>query len=233
MMVNQSPSHAPKIQFTNLYRLTDICDIDRDGKFSRDWDKSYTTLDSGKSKVNVPSDGGSQILLRQLRLKPFEDLPEDVRNILGHQEALYLVTSTRYAMHYVGMTAGGIAGVFKGSGRFSHHARKMLASVVNKGTNHTGGWIDHAKDRYENLLSDVEHGEEPTDEELLGDVFITFGVSDTDWVSEDHEGIAEDYFKERLAAVKGKLSVSMNRKTTYRKPAEISEPKNFDEVLSQ
>jgi len=55
--------------------------------------------------------------------------------MLHHQEALYLVTSTRYSIHYVGMTAGGIPGVFRGSGRFSHHARKMLASFVNLSTN--------------------------------------------------------------------------------------------------
>jgi hypothetical protein len=153
--------------------------------------------------------------------------------MLHHQEALYLVTSTRYSMHYVGMTAGGIPGVFQGSGRFSHHARKMLASVVNKGTNHTGGWLDHAKERYKDLVSEVEHGREPTDEELLGDVVIAFGVSKTDWTSSDHEGLAEDHYRARINEIKGQPSVEMNRAVTSREPAQIVEPDNLEEVLTR
>jgi hypothetical protein len=229
----QAPENAPTIRFTNLYRLTDICNIVRDGKFSRGWKADYTRLNSGKRTVNVPAEGGSQILLRQLPLKPLDELPEDVRSMLHHQEALYLVTSTRYSMHYVGMTAKGIPGVFKGGGRFSHHARKMLASFINKGTNHTGGWLDHAKKRYEDLVSEVEDDREPTDEELLGDVIIAFGVSETDWTSRDYEGLAEDHFRNRITAIKGKPSVKMNRAGTSRKSAQIVEPDNLEEVLTR
>jgi hypothetical protein len=230
---SQASDNAPSIQFTNLYRLIDICDIDRDGKFSRDWNADYTRVNSGKSTVNVPADGGSQIFLRQLPLKPLDELPEDVRNMLHHQEALYLVTSTRYSMHYVGMTAGGIPGLFQGSGRFSHHARKMLASFVNLSTNHTGGWLDHAKDRYKDLVSKFECGGEPTDEDLLGDVCIAFGISETDWTSRNHEGLAEDHFRNRITAIKRQPSVEMNRAVTSREPAQIVEPDNLEEVLTR
>jgi hypothetical protein len=229
----KAPENAPTIRFTNLYRLIDICNIVCDGKFSRGWKGDYTRLNSGKRTVNVPAEGGSQILLRRLPLKPLEELPEDVRSMLHHQEALYLVTSTCYSMHYVGMTARGIPGLFKGSGRFSHHARKILASVVNKGTNHTGGWLDHAKKRYEDLVSEVEDDREPRDEELLGDVIIAFGVSETDWMSRDHEGLAEDHFRNRITAIKGKPSVKMNRAGTSREPAQIVEPDNLEEVLTR
>lgn len=231
-MINQAPDQAPKIEFTNLYRLIDICDIDRDGIFSRDWNGSYKTLDTGKSTVNVPANDGSQILLRQMPLKPLHELPSGLRDIIDHKEALYLVTSKRYSIHYVGMTAGGIPGVFKGGGRFSHHARKILASVVNTGTNHTGGWLDHARDRYKDLVNEVEHGKEPTDEDLLGDIVIAFGVSEGDWSSEEHEGVAEDYFRNRLTEIKGEPSRPMNRKRTSRKPAAIAEPNNLEQVIA-
>ena len=229
----QAPENAPTIRFTNLYRLIDICNIVRDGRFSKSWKADYTRWIAGNGTVNVPADGGSQILLRRLPLKPLNELPEDVRSMLHHQEALYLVTSTRYSIHYVGMTAKGIPGVFKGGGRFSHHARKMLASVVNNGTNHTGGWLDHAKDRYKDLVSQFKCGGEPTNEDLLGDVCIAFGISETDWTSRNHEGLAEDHFRNRITAIKGQPSVKMNRAGTSREPAQIVEPDNLEEVLTR
>ena len=230
-MEKKSPENAPTIRFTNLYRLIDICNIVRDGSFSKGWNADYKKLIAGNKKVNVPADDGSQIKLRRLPLKPLDELPEDVRSILHHKEALYLVTSTRYSMHYVGMTARGIPGVFQGSGRFSHHARKMLASFVNLSTNHTGVWLDHAKDRYKDLVSKFECDGEPTDEDLLGDVCIAFGISETDWTSRNHEGLAEDHFRNRITAIKRQPSVRMNSAVTSKKPAQIVEPDNLVEVL--
>lgn len=229
--MNNNTTDKPTIKFTNLYRILDICDIVREGELSRHWDGTYRRFISGNSSVNMPMDGGSQILLKSLPLKPKDQLPKDVRAALDHQEALYLVTSNRYPIHYVGITSKGIAGVFKGSGRFSHHARKLLASVVNKGTNHTDGWISHARERYTDLTNSIDEGRQPTDEELLGDIFIAFGVSESDWQSRDHEGMVSDYFGERISHVKSLTSSSLNSTSMSKKPAYIHDPCNFEILL--
>jgi hypothetical protein len=81
-------------------------------------------------------------------------------------------------------------------------------------------------------VSKFECGGEPTDEDLLGDVCIAFGVSDTDWTSSDHEGLAEDHFRNRIAAIKRQPSVRMNSAAILRRPAQIVEPDNLEEVFT-
>ncbi|WP_417548631.1 hypothetical protein [Marinobacter segnicrescens] len=222
---------APIIKFTSLYRVLDICDVIREGAFSKSWDGEYERVVSGNSTVSIPKNGGSQILLKKIPLKSKDSIPREIANILPHQESVYLVTSNRYSIHYVGITSKGIAGVFSGGGRFSHHVRKILASTVNKGTNHTSGWISHARARYIDIIKSVDGQRQPTDEDLLGDIFIAFGVSDTDWSSKEHEGVVEEYFRDRISMLSGRPSIRLNSAKMSRKHAEIYEPENIKSAL--
>lgn len=130
------------------------------------------------------------------------------------------------------MTAKGFPnGVFGSGGKLTHHVRKILAIKNGAGTSHTGGWVQHAVERYQDLATRFNGQQIASasldDSDLLGDVLISFGTSGLDWTSKDHEGIAQAYFQQRFEELSGKTFACMNTQGTSRKSATVIEPENL------
>lgn len=227
---------VPDISFTNLYGLTDVCRLKKTGSFTPDWVRDYKVENYGANrKVRVPIDEGSGLRVTKLEIQ--DNVPADVNHALTESQALYLLVSPKYRIFYVGMTAKGFpTGVFGSGGRLTHHVRKMLAIKNGAGTSHTGGWVQHALERYQDLVTRF-NGQEMAcaalrDSDLLGDVLISFGTSGSSWTSKDHEGIAQDYFQKRFHELSGKSFACMNTQGTSRKSATVIEPENLKGTIA-
>ena len=219
--------NKPTITFTQAYRLTDICDLVWGGALIDTWDGLY----DGKYPSCRDGVSGSGLNFKRFTLKPVEGLPKNISDALTHNTCLYLLTSARYNIHYVGQTGKAFSKLFEYSGRLSHHARKILASKGG-GTNHTTGWRDHAKERYKDFLLDHKVGATLTATQLMGDLVIAFGTSNSDWNAKDHEKVALEYFKSRITEIKGASSCEMNNAKTKGLPAKIVEPNNLESMIT-
>ncbi len=220
------------ILFSRAHRLIDVATPILRGSFRDDWagdyEKQYS--DSGKPKGIHPVNRGSGLKLSKIQLN--EQLPDDILKILEHDEVVYLITSDRYPIHYVGVTSSGIQdGIFRRNGRFEHHIRKLLA-ISSSGTQHTKGWHKHAKQRFQDIVKFKEAGKEPSTLDLLGDVWIAFGVSNEDWSSKSCEQTLMEYFSARLNQIRNVWSQELNSTGSGSSSVNVQEPENLESIFS-
>lgn len=218
-----------EVKFTNCYRLLDIAHPKLTGQFSREWDRKYQAFSSknNASTYTQPTQGGSQIEAKSILLA--DDLPEEIRQALSQEEALYFLFSDKFDVVYVGITTKGIEkGVF-GRGRMIHHVRKLIASPT-AATSHTKGWTGHAVERYDQILISMNTDGQPASADLLGDIWIAIGVSSGDWQSQQHEGTILSYFKERFKEMTGRPFQALNSASVKNVHAIVLEPPNLSEM---
>lgn len=224
---------GPQIQFSNVYPLLQICTPSLSGEFRTGWSKDYEQIAYGANrKVRVPVDDGSQLRLKDLPVNP--ELTEDIKDTFKCQQGIYLLTSTRFNIFYVGITEKGFVDGIFGGGRLAHHVRKLLAIKNGQATSHTEGWIPHAIERYSTLERLAQNGEREalSTEDLLNDMVVSFGVAKGAWSSKNHEGTVLDYFQNRLQDIRGSNFTCLNSQSTKRQPAQIIEPENLKSAIN-
>ncbi|QWE15856.1 hypothetical protein [Polynucleobacter sp. AP-Nino-20-G2] len=137
-------------------------------------------------------------------------------------------------MFYIGVTEGGLrSGIFD-AGRLIHHARKMLA-IRESSTSHTGGWLRHAVERYDDNVA--AHALGANDPEffhnLLGDIYIAVAHQGHDaWAPASVEGTVLDFVESALNARHGNMQ-KMNTAGLGRDPVDIQLPGNFDQIVDE
>jgi hypothetical protein len=213
------------VRFTNCYRLLDVANPKISGEFSRTWDGKYESISNEKkSKYTRPASGGSQIDATSIFL--VDSAPDEIKESFNQNEVLYLLFSDQFSVIYVGLTTKGIKNGVFGRGRLIHHIRKLVASPTDS-TNHTKGWADHAIERYGKTLNHLNIGENPTTEDLLGDIWIAVGVSADSWQSRNYEGTVLSYFKDRFNEIAGQSFRVLNSAGVRSMPAIVREPANL------
>lgn len=130
------------IKFSDFYGIDEIVEVNIQGKFSLDWSGKYQKTHCGVMQPDM----GSGLTIGNLPLRANLPLPADFSSP-DNTGWIYILRSCCYPILYVGISRRNLkTGVF-GSGRFRHHVRKLLA-CRGAGTNHTGGWQEHARRRY-------------------------------------------------------------------------------------
>lgn len=226
-----------EILFTNFYPIERLAPLIVDGHLNRKWNKQYSSNKTGASRI-YPDDLGSGQTLLAPNLFPQDLLPVEVQQVNKIANGLiYVLTSTYYPILYVGVSANSLSeGLFK-NGRMSHHLRKIFA-IHSVSTSHTKGWQMPAIKRYEDRITikgeEIFHASNSTDMSCAGsDLQITFGYSnESNWTSKDYEGTVFDFFESKLRLAHSDLIV-MNSKKMNRNNAQIFQPSNLSEVLSQ
>ena len=226
-----------EIFFTDFYQIERLAPLIVDGQLNHKWNKQYFSDKKGASRL-YPDDLGSGQTLLAPKLFSQDLLPVEVQQVSQTANGLiYVLTSTYYPILYVGVSASNLReGLFR-NGRMSHHLRKILA-IHSVSTSHTQGWQMPAIKRYEDRITikdeDISLASCSTDLCCVAsDLQIAFGYSnEKNWNSKDYEGTAFDFFESKLRMAHADLDV-MNTKKMNRSNAQIFQPSNLAEVLSE
>ncbi len=167
-----------KIEFTEFHPLTDLVQVDVYGNLILGWDGNYIDAANNGKKYQQPSTG-SGLRISPVKLFATEALPDDLQDQIKNATAenagegwIYILRSSKYNILYVGISGKSLAtGVF-GDGRFRHHLRKLLAAKGGA-TDHTGGWREHAKERYANLCKLAKSSSVTNSHALVSDLYIS------------------------------------------------------------
>lgn len=141
--------------FTNYHPLEALVSVKITGELNPQWDERYQRLWCNKSGYSQPSTGSGFGIVT---LPLLDGLPGDIQmQVRTAQDNdgngwMYVIRSRKYNVLYVGITNKDLATGLFGSGRFSHHLRKLLAAGGSV-TNHTAGWREHAIARYRDVVS--------------------------------------------------------------------------------
>ncbi|MBU3587749.1 hypothetical protein ICN30_07875 [Polynucleobacter sp. 31A-FELB] len=228
------------LQFSDFYKLDSICDVKVSGSFDSAWSKAYVSISSGSSASTKPDGVGSGLKIGPLKLKPGIDVagsPEamaDFVSMANLNHLIYAVISTRYPILYVGITEGGLRNGIFDKGRLIHHARKMLA-IRESSTSHTGGWLGHAIERYDNNISayNLRFNDEQFQQDLLEDVYIAIAHQGHDsWSpAKVEETVLGELDKGLNASARG--IKKMNTAGSGRDPVNIQLPGNIAQTLAK
>lgn len=208
------------LSFCNFYPLDNIVDIEFKGIATK-WNEQYDLVTIGNSKYTFPENNGIGLKIKKISLK--NELPKEIEALRLNQNLIYVITSTKYPILYVGITEKGfINGVF-GQGRLSHHIRKFLA-IHSVSTNHTNGWRLHAIERYRASISTGL----PTPD--LSDIRISIATCEKS--PKEHEGYVLDEFESKLTRKYPNLQI-LNSAKTRRGPINIKFPQNLESLENQ
>lgn len=208
--------------FSDFYKLDQLVKIKLGGDLSTTWDGTYLPTSNG----NVPNTG-SGLTSGNLPMLSEGALPIQIQALLQEKGLIYIFISTKYPILYVGITGGDLKTGFFGGGRISHHARKLLAARGG-GTNHTGGWTEHAFQRYRDFVHDPARGAASLEEmsaHLCDDWRFAFGSCNS---PERHEGFVLDQMANKLRDV-----IILNTGAVHRDPIDVQLPPNLDAVVGQ
>ncbi len=208
--------------FSDFYKLDQLAKLNLMGNFSTTWNGSYHATANG-----MEPDPGSGLTSGTLPMQDESALPDPIQALLQGRGLIYIFVSTKYPILYVGITSKDLRTGFFGSGRISHHARKLLA-VRGGGTNHTGGWTQHAVQRYQDFVNDLVHGVATLGNitaHLCDDWRFAFASCDT---PKQHEGFVLDLIAAQLRNV-----IILNIGTGPRVPIKVQLPPNLVTVFPQ
>jgi hypothetical protein len=210
--------------FSDFYKLDQLAELRIGGDFSTSWDGSYRADANGNGKEpNL----GSGLTSGALPMRDVNELPAQVQALLQCRGLIYIFVSTKYPILYVGITQSDLkTGVF-GPGRFAHHARKLLA-VRGSGTNHTGGWTEHAVQRYRDFVNDPVQGVATFEQmatHLSDDWRFAFGSCNS---PKQHEGFVLDQMADKFRNV-----IILNTGALRRVPIDVQLPPNLGTVIGQ
>lgn len=228
------------LQFSDFYKLDSICDVKISGSFDSAWSKTYVSIPSGSRASTKPDGMGSGLKISPLKLKPGIDLAgsplakADFVAMAKLNHLIYVMISTRYPILYVGITEGGLRNGIFDAGRLINHARKMLA-IRESSTSHTGGWLDHAVERYEDNVAayGLRVNDEQFHQDLLSDVYISIAHQGHDsWspasVEETVLGEIEKSWNISARGIK-----KMNTAGSGCSPVDIRLPGNVEQVFTK
>jgi len=226
-----------EIRFTDFYPLERLAPLIVDGYLNLKWNKQYLSNKKEASRIYPDVLGSGQTLLTP-KLFPQNLLPIEVQQVNQIASGLiYVLTSTYYPILYVGISAKNLNKGLFSEGRISHHLRKIFA-IHSVSTSHTKGWQIPAIKRYEDRITInneyKSHSSCSTDMSCVGaDLQIAFGYSnESNWTPKDYEGTVFDFFESRLKLAHHDLEV-MNTKKMNRSNAQIFQPSNLADILSQ
>lgn len=198
------------------------------------WDGKYRRYQSGKRSFVQP-DSGSGISISTVNLMAAALLPSDIRDLQSVSGCIYVLMSNVYPIIYVGISEKTLTnGVFSSNGRFTHHCRKLLASA-GYATNHTRGWLNHARARYIanlRLVNDrrIDLNASPDFISLLlEDCRIAFAAIPE---PKRFEGYVLDSFRPSFYQIPGELEV-LNVGIMERSPTMIQHPSNMQNCISE
>ncbi len=214
--------------FSDFYKLDQLAQLRLGGSFSISWDGTYLPTRNGK----IPNPG-SGLSSGNLPMKDENSLPTPIQALLEDRGLIYIFISTKYPILYVGITENNLKEGFFGPGRISHHARKLLAALGG-GTSHTGGWTDHAVQRYRDFVKLIAQGDatlERTAFHLCDDWRFAFASCR---FPKKHEGFVLDQVAPLLSNFWGNVIIlNSNPDSLKRDHVEIKLPQNLDTVVAQ
>ena len=214
--------------FTNYYPLEELVGVNVSGDFNKEWDGKYVLLWYGNRGYTQPSTG-SGLSVGSLPILDMDMLPRDVRGQLESAQGnngngwVYVIRSCKFRILYVGITKGNLSTGIFGSGRFSHHLRKLLA-VVGASTNHTAGWHKHAIARYSEVKSASQENSELNLASMLwGDLRIAIAHTPTPG---QFERFVLDSFNDQMSSQGTQIDI-LNRAVNGDSKCKITFPCNL------
>lgn len=208
------------VNFSNFFKLVELCEVTIQGAFNKSWGGGYHRPANGSDSIPLV---GSGLTVGKPNLNVINDLPSEISKLADQKSFIYCIVSEAFPILYVGISTGDLrSGVF-GGGRLHHHIRKLLAST-DSGTNHTEGWRHHAGVRYDSYRSFIASGR---DINWVDDVYISIAQVDHPALI---EGTVLDCYVEKF--VQEKIEVELlNKGGVKREQAEVRLPKNIIEVF--
>ena len=128
------------LEFSEFYALSAITNLRISGILDLSWNRRYRPTAAG-----FKPEGGSGLSVNDFKLNSLSSFPN------YGDDLVYILTSNRYPILYVGVSTRGLSGVFGRNKRFHHHIVKVFAIEKSSSTKHTKGWQAHAVSRYDDL----------------------------------------------------------------------------------
>ena len=213
--------------FSDFYMLNQLATMTLGGNFINNWNGTYIAIPQNGTVPNL----GSGLTSGNVPMLKNDALPQPIQDLLQSSGFIYIFVSTSYPILYVGMTVGDMMTGLFNSGRISHHVRKLLAAGGG-GTSHTGGWIGHAVERYNNFVTAVDRGDttiENAASYLSSDWYFAFAKCAN---PKKYEGSVLDRMAPLVHERWGNVTI-LNRAGVNRESVEIELPLNLGHIMGE